>query len=231
MVTGMENNEEKQGKLWIPNRSKSSSFGDTVEEVVKAYSRFLEVRHSDHLKLFKNRLRTDPDAAKAEAVVFSWLRQQRCRPHVSESPGIGGADYLCMPESKASFLIEVTHLNKDAVERRSGWPNELSEVAHSFSMITPNLWSKARAKAFQLAEQDAPRVLAICSAHIGASALLGTLAAEWLMISEPRIEVPITLEGEPASTRTVTDLKNSSFLGLRTARSFPSAKVSPQSCS
>src|SRR5215510_13919075 len=140
----MENNKEPQTELWVPDQGRNISFGDTVEEVVNAYTLFLEVCHPNHLKLFKDRLRSDPDAAKAEAVVFLWLRWQRYEPHVAESPGSGGVDYLCMPKSKKPFLIEVTHLNRDAVARRSGWPDELSEVAHIFSMITPSLWSKTR---------------------------------------------------------------------------------------
>jgi hypothetical protein len=157
---GIENNKEPQTELWVHDRGRNISFGDTVDEVANAYSLFLEVCHPDHLKLFKNRLRSDPDAAKAEAVVFSWLRWQRYEPHVAESPGSGGVDYLCASESKKPFFIEVTHLNRDAVARQSEWPDELSEVARIFSMITPKLSSKTRAMASQLAEQGAPRILA-----------------------------------------------------------------------
>jgi hypothetical protein len=110
------------------------------------------------------------------------------------------------------LLVEVTSLNREAVERRSGWPDELSTRAGSFGMITPNLWSKAKAKAPQLADVDATRVLVVCLSHIGASALLGTLAAEWLMISEPKIEVPLAQIGVDAPPpRSVTDFRNAAF--------------------
>jgi hypothetical protein len=221
MIMRTENNEEPQAELWSPDQGRRSSAGDTVEDVVNAYLLFLEVRHPDHLKLFRDRLKMDPDAAKAEAVVFSWLRRERCCPRIAESPRTGGADYRCIPESKNPFLVEVTHLDRDAVKQRSGWPDQLSDIAHTFSMITPNLRSKTQAKVPQLAGQDAPRVLAICLAHVGASALLGTLAAEWLMISELRIEMPIALEGEPAPARTVTDLKKSAFFRLHEGAIVP----------
>lgn len=52
-----------------------------------------------------------------------------------------GLMHVCVPESNGPFLIEVTSLNRDAVEQRSGWPDQLDERAHAFSMITPNLWS------------------------------------------------------------------------------------------
>lgn len=218
-VEGMEDNE-KQARLWVPNADRGYS-GDSIQGLVKAYSLFLEVCFRDHLKSFEDRLGSDPDAANAEAVVFSWLRHQGHRPNLAESLSAGGGDYLCTPESRRPFLVEVTHLNKDAVEQRSGWPDELSEVARSFSQITPNLWSKARGKAPQLADHEGPRVLAICLAHIAASVLLGRLAAQWLMISEPKIEVPLALNGESKPARNVTDLKNAAFFKLQAGAIVP----------
>lgn len=190
-------------------------------EVVDAYSLFLEVQHPDHHKLFQRRLTTDPNAARAEAVVFSWLRSQRMKPEIAESPATGGVDYLCVPKLRPPFLIEVTVLNREAVERRSGWPDELSDRADAFSMITPNLWSKGRHKAPQLADKEVARVLAICLSHVGASALLGTKAAEWLMVSEPKIEWPIDFEGTSVPSRNVTDLRNAAFFRLEFNRIVP----------
>jgi hypothetical protein len=65
-------------------------------------------------------------------------------------------------------------------------------------MITPQLAGKAKRKARQLAtgQTDVPRVLAICLAHPGASALLSTLAAEWLMVPDLTMQVPIVGRGE-----------------------------------
>ena len=203
------------GRIWVPEDDDRWLSGDSIQEVVDAYSVFLEVRHPDHKKHFHDRLAADPDSAKAEAVVFSWLRLRGSNPQVAESPSTGGTDYLCVPESNGPFLIEVTSLNRDAVEQRSGWPDQLDERAHAFSMITPNLWSKARTKAPQLGNHAVPRVLAITLAHIGASALLGTLAAEWMMMSEPKIQVPIALSGQPGPTRTVSDLRKAAFIRLQ----------------
>lgn len=212
--------KEGEGGLWTPGHGAILP-GATIDEVTKSYVLFLEVRHPDHHKQFRARLAADPDAAKAEAVIFSWFRRQRLEPQVGESPAEGGADFLCVPESKQSLLVEVTALNREAVERRSGWPDELSTRAHSFGMITRNLWSKARAKATQLAEADVPRVLVVCLTHIGASALVGTLAAEWLMVSEPKIEVPLAERGELAPSRSVTDLKNAAFFRQEGDRIIP----------
>jgi|GEM_PF-855238 hypothetical protein len=214
----METKEPASG-LWTPEEGQISP-RSSVAEIVNAYSLFLEVCHPDHHKQFEARLQRNPDAARSEAVVFSWLRAQGYWPQVAESLGKGGMDFLCLPKSDDPFLIEVTSLNKEAVERRSGLPDELDEVARSFSMITPNLWSKSLHKAPQLSGYDFPRVLAICLTHVGASVLLGTLAAEWLMTSEPRIALPIAKE-EPSSTRNETDLKTAAFFEIHDGAIVP----------
>jgi hypothetical protein len=203
-------------KLWTPApRVLCAGIGD----VVKAYSLLLEIRHPDHHRAFQLRSASDPVAANAEAVVFSWLRSQGMEPSLSDAPGTGGPDYLCSPRSSSPFLIEVTSLDPDAASARSGWPNELSDRAQSFAMITPSLWSKAKGKASQLGGHEVARVLAICLTHVGAGALLGTLAAEWFMTSEPTISVAL---GRPISdVQEVTDLGKSAFLAVRDGRIVP----------
>jgi hypothetical protein len=173
----------------------------------------LEIRYPDHHKSFRDRLENDCHAAQAEAVMFSWLRSQQMMPTLADVPGAGGPDFFCSPDSAEPFLIEVTSLKTDAIEQRSGWPDELTQRADSFGMITPNLWSKTRAKARQLGDRPVGRVLAICLSHIGAGALLGTLAAEWSMTSEPKIVA--RLSAPLGSIQQVTDLRKAAFLGLR----------------
>lgn len=202
-------------ELWTPNEGMISLSPDRLDDVLKAYLSFLEVCYPEHKKHFEARLRNDPDAARSEAVVFSWLRAQGLRPQIAESPEKGGMDYICFSDTEGPFLIEVTSLKKEAVELRSGWPDELSEVARSFSMITPNLWSKTLDKAPQLGGHDFPRVLCISLIHVGASILVGTLAAEWLMASEPKIEVPVGLGVDDLPARNVTNLKKSAFFKIQ----------------
>jgi hypothetical protein len=80
-------------------------------------------------------------------------------------------------------------------------------------MITPNLWYKTKNKAAQLGGHEIARVHAICLTHIGADVLLGTLAAQWLMTSQPKLSVPI---GVPITTiGEITDLSKSAFLSIR----------------
>jgi len=197
--------------------------GDSLKDVAQAYSVFLEVCATGHHKAFLNRLKSDPEAAKAEAAVFSWLRAKTLVPNINEIAGKGGIDYLCSPNG-IPFLLEVTCLSKAAVIDKSGWPDSLDEVAHSFSMITPQLAGKGKSKAPQLSTGQAgiPRVLAICLAHPGASAMLGTLAAQWSMVSDPKIQAPIVAQGtELGPTRLVSDLKRAVFFGPRDAVIVP----------
>lgn len=205
--------KEGEDGLWTPGQPPHLP-GATIEEVTKSYANLLDVYHHNHHRLFIARLAANPDAAKAEAVVFSWLRQRRLEPQVAESPSVGGPDCLCVPNGGQPLLVEVTALNREAVGRRSGWPDELSTSAHSFGMITPNLWSKARGKAPQFRAADVPRVLIVCLTHVGAGALLGTLAAEWLMMSELKLVWSLAEHGEPVPSESVTDLKNAAFLRL-----------------
>jgi hypothetical protein len=213
----MTDTDEEQRQLWGPDRRRN--IDGTIDEVVEAYSLLLEVCYKDLLKPFQERLRNAPDAARAEAVVFSWLRSQQFSPIPAETASSGGVDCLCMPDSGDQFIVEVTSLKRNAVELRSGWPDELNDRAASFGMITPNLWSKARHKTAQLAGNDVARILAICLAHVGASALLGPLAAEWLMTSEPKISMPIG--AHKGQTRQVTDLRKSAFIAVQDGNIVP----------
>jgi hypothetical protein len=196
--------DENAPKLWTPS---APVLGASVSEIVKAYSLFLEVRYPAHHRAFGLRSATDSNAANAEAVMFSWLRSQSLSPTLADDPGYGGPDFLCSPPRAAPFLLEVTSLKPDTVAERSGWPDELSDRAHSFAMITPSLWSKTRNKAYQLGGHQIARILAVCLTHVRAGALLGALAAEWLMTSDPKLSVPV---GAPMSAvREVTDLRKS----------------------
>ena len=192
--------------LWTPGQSFDPNV--SVEAVLESYSVFLETFHRDRWELFKHLLQNDRDAALAEAVVFSWMQHERLNPDVAENPSTGGVDFRCTPRGASPFLLEATSLNSKAVTDRSGWPDHLDGVARSFGMITPNLWSKARKKAGQLAGAPEPRVLAVCSTHVGADVLLGTIAAEWLMTSEPKIAVG-------ATTVSVTDLRKAAFFRVQ----------------
>jgi hypothetical protein len=202
--------------LWAPETHFDFQ-GDTLQDVTTAYSVFLEVCAASRHKAFVDRLAADPDAARSEAAMFSWLWARKLAPSINETATQGGMDFLCS-SADIPFLVEVTGLSKAAVVNKSGWPDTLDEIAQTFSMITAQLAGKGQHKSRQLSTGQAsiPCVLAICLAHPGASALLSTMAAEWLMVSDPKIKVPIVAQGTAlGQTRLVTDLKRSVFFGPR----------------
>lgn len=184
--------------------------GDTVDDIVEYYYRYL-ARNRDlaaHFAQFKKRLNSDPQAAAAEAVVFSLLRAEKLHPELFEDVSIGGPDFRCVSSPDASFLVEVTSLDSAVVSRRSGLPTTtVPEGAGAFSLITDKLLSAAKNKAPQLGRYQLPGVLAIISDHAFASNLLDRLAAEYLMTSAPQFNVP--LDGRP--TYTTTDLRHAVF--------------------
>jgi hypothetical protein len=184
---------------------------------VQAYLNYLLLRAPEQHNLFRGRLKNNPDGASAEAAVFSWLRAEKLSPSVNEKPGQTGADFKCLPTGHNPFLVEVTCLNSIAVTNQSHWldKTKLDEVAHHLNLITPQLAVKADDKTRQLsaAATGNPGVLAICLVHPIASILLSTLAAKWLLASEPTIRIPISASGERvAPAQTVTDLRHSVFL-------------------
>jgi len=209
-------------KLWKPETHFDSQ-GDILQDVTTAYSVFLEVCAASRYKAFVDRLAADPDAARSEAAMSSWLRARRVAPSINETDTEGGMDFLCL-SADSPLLVEVTCLNKAAVVNKSGWPDTLDEIAQTFTMITAQLAGKGQHKARQLSTGQAgiPCVLVICLAHPGASALLSTMAAEWLTVSDPKIKVPIVAQGtELGQARLVTDLKRSVFFGPRDGAIVP----------
>jgi hypothetical protein len=194
-----------------------SRIGATVDQVVEAYSLFLEVSSPPHRALFNNRLKNDHDAARSEAVMFSWLRSRGFHPEIAENLDSGGVDFSCCSHSEPPFLVEVTKLDKNAVESRSGLPDEIGDKPSFFSMVTSQLWSKTKHKAAQLGNAKVPRLLAVCLLHSGADILLGTLAAEWLMTAEPTISAPIG----SSETENVTNLKKAAFIQIRDGQVVP----------
>jgi hypothetical protein len=211
-------------QLWTPEPCGFTWEGDTLDEITQAYSLFLEVCHPAHLVAFKERLTAEPAAARAEAAVFSWLSSARLAPALNEDRSRGGMDFLCLPGQTDSFLLEVTSLRKEAITAKSGWPEQLTEEAAAFSMVTPQISRSIQHKMPQLAASPASvaRVLAICLSHPGASALLSTLAAEWVITSPPALRSVIPKDGAPAGDpQMVTNLKQSAFFCIKEGRIEP----------
>jgi hypothetical protein len=184
--------------------------GDTVNELVEFYYRYLGRNGGleAHFDLFKNRYKSDPKAAIAEAVVFSLLWAEGLQPELFEDVSKGGPDFCIKSSPSETFLVEVTSLDSAMVSKRSGLPSSITRHGGgAFGLITDRLLSEAKNKAPQLGLHHLPGVLAITSDHAFASILLDGLAAEYLMTSAPQFNAP--LDGRP--TFTSTDLRHSVF--------------------
>jgi hypothetical protein len=185
--------------------------GDTLQDVLENYRCYLSRNRdlADHCTQFMKRESSDPKAAEAEAIVFSWLRAEKLTPQIFEDAGKGGPDFCCNPDTSSSFLVEATSLDSEMVAERSSLPAQITGPGGgAYSLITEKLKAKAQGKARQLSGHGLPTVLAIVSDHACASILLDELAAEYLMTSAPQINVPV---GGGRPTYMSTDLRHSVF--------------------
>jgi hypothetical protein len=208
------NSDERKQRAW----RRFLGYAAKPDEVVESFVEYIRAESPTNLKSFQDRRRADPEAAMAEAIVFGMLQQLRLNPTIADEPGIGGGDFLCKyrpiifgDNGSWPLIVEATTLEPTAVERNSGWRNEVPDAITGgpFSMITERITARASSKVRQLSRHEMPRVLAIVSSHIGADALLSSiLAAESVLVSDRKISQPIG--GGKASV--ITDLAASAFL-------------------
>ena len=188
----------------------------STTEIIESYKTFLEVKCPTHYKSYCTRLKNKPESAKAEAVTFSILRSNFNEVKLAEDISTGGPDFSCS-SNDVEFIVEVTCIETESVVIQSGWKNKVSpapnKTAFSFRMITCKLRRIVSSKAAQLSGNNIPTLLIITSEHLGADFLLGPRAAEILLTSDIKIEVPI---GKPINKVGLsTDLKNSVFFRFK----------------
>jgi len=182
----------------------------SITEVIESYQCFLEIKYPGHFQHYCNRLKKNPESARAEAIIFCFLRSIFPDVTLAEDISTGGVDFLCK-SGDIEFIVEVTCIEAEAVAAQSGWKNEVAENCSggSFGMITHMLRTKASTKAVQLSGHDFPRILSITCEHVAADVLLGRHGAETLLTSDAKIEVLI---GNAISDiKLITDLKDSVF--------------------
>jgi hypothetical protein len=217
----------------LRNSSTRHIAGDSLRDVVECYRSYLGRNRdlANHCIQFLKREKSDPKAAQAEAVVFSWLRAEKLGPRLFEDAGTGGPDFCATPVGTDFFLVETTSLDSEMVAERSGLAAEITGPGGgAFALITEKLKAKAQGKARQLSGHGLPTVLAICSDHAFASILMDKLPAEYMLTSAPQINVPIGGGREYMTT----SLKDSVFhrpTGLLDASGAPIIKSSLRSIS
>ena len=90
----------------------------TVSNLVDEFKHFLDVNHPEHSNAFSQR---HPEAARAEAVIFSFFKQNGYDIRVEETPYVGGVDFRVLTEN-SEFVVEVTSISQNTVTERSGVP-------------------------------------------------------------------------------------------------------------
>ncbi len=186
--------------------------GDSLSRIAEAHSDYLLLKHPAFHHKFQRLLEADPEAATAEAAVFSILKTYfRAEPEPADEPGTGGVDFVCRKDEEDMCVVEVTSLKPEAVAEKSGIPAIADDDGGAFRMTTHQLFSTVCGKADQLADYPCPRVLAITSTHFASSFLMGTQGAEYLLTSEPSLTFPVGVPGAPV--RMTTNLRSSAFFG------------------
>jgi hypothetical protein len=185
----------------------------SIDEVIKSYVAWLEVKAPEHRAAYVRRLRDEREGAQAEAITFALLRVKRRNPTPAGVVGIGGVDFLCKPDGRPEFVVEVTALSRDVVTAKSGLAGPQSENrVGSFSMITTTLMREAVNKATQMANYPMARVLVLASSHPDASLLMSARAAEELLTGTTVISM--RLGDVTAKPELVAKLQNSVFFRM-----------------
>jgi len=194
-----------------------------IEGMLDSYWEYLRRRYPKNSERFAHARHASPESATAEAITFGILQSLSLSPEVNESMGKGGADFLCTgshlspalrrmveasPENR--FLVEVSSLDPEAVTERTNIPNEFPEPfsGGAFGLLTQAVCNTAKDKDKQLQDCGMPAVVAIASAHHGIGALFNKAAAQWCLVSDPQMTIPLN---DPEGGRQTTNLRNSLF--------------------
>ena len=183
----------------------------TIAEVLRSYKDFLRAKHPVELMLLENREKGSPRGVRAEAVMFAYLQSRRLQPALIEDPTTGTPDYVCN-HGGSSFFVEVTSVDDDTADKRSGFNSEkiYETQVQWFDMITKTLSNKVYKKQRQLSHHAAPGVLAILTEHPLGNFFFGPHGALQLLVGETGISVEVS--DSPVDPVEATTLKNSAFV-------------------
>ena len=185
----------------------------TTTDLINRYQSYLDTECPDRIKSYHKLLNTQPASAKAEAVSFSFFDTKVDEVRIEETSESGGVDFRCKIDN-SDFVVEVTHLEAEAVVRESGVKNEFPTKSSvgSHGWITPLLRKKVSSKASQMSGYNCPRILVITSDHQDAMSLMSSrIAAEFLLTSDTKISIPDPRLDPKPSLGLETSLEESVF--------------------
>ena len=186
----------------------------TVSNLVDEFKHFLDVNHPEHSNAFNQR---HPEAARAEAVVFSFFKQNGYDIRVEETP-LGGVDFRVLTEN-SEFVVEVTSIRQQTFTKKSGVPPTLTpgEGYHSDPYtIAYQIREEAREKEAQMSGYNCPAILVITSEHPKYADILKDKVTEFnprmFMTGAPEIEMEYNTETHASRiVGNATRLKESLF--------------------
>ena len=189
------------------------------EDLVENYENVLNVNYPEHVKRFRKQLRAEPESARAEAVVFSFLKENTTDVKVEEHLVKGGVDFRCQKDD-SEFVVEVTCLTRESVSCASGLSDEVPQprTVGSYERIPQRLMQEAVNKASQMSGYNCPRVLIITSEHLHADLVFDSLSASYLLTGKPLIAIH--------SPILITELKESVFFRLNKKGELESCRKS-----
>ncbi len=187
---------------------------------VSLYVDYLRKHFPDHHRPFSTRMISAPESARAEAALFTFLREHCTKVEPHEIPGLGGVDFICTTDDY-QFLVEVTALEEDSVARASGWSKEVPAEggAFSFENVTAKIRQKVSNKAAQFRDSPLPRILVIATSHHAGNVLLGRYAAQASLLSDTSITIPV--DNPTGHSSLTTDLQESVFIRPEQGRIVP----------
>jgi hypothetical protein len=182
----------------------------SITDIFENYKSYIESNSPVHFAGLCKRVKNNPESARAEAVIFSMLYSNGLTVENHEDPSHGGPDFICRSNAY-NFFVEVSCLQINSVVKSSSIPNEAlkKSAAFTYNLITNLLRSKASSKVKQLSSKKLPRILAITTEHSSADILMGSMAAESLLVSDQKIAV--TLNQSESAFELFSDLKESVF--------------------
>jgi len=170
----------------------------TTGTLIDSYADYLYAKQRKLWRHFTSRPR---EAKLAEAAVFRVLQYCGVKPEVADDNG--GPDFLC---AQGQFMAEATAFTSQKVTGDTWLADEVAgtKAGQAFGLLTKQIATKADQKHYQFSTLRKPGVLAIASAHVGASLVLDNYAAQCLLTSEP-----IGLESREMTS---VDFSQSAFL-------------------
>ena len=185
----------------------------TVYDLLDEYKDFLE--GTDRLESFEGLCCAEPEAARAEAVAYSFFKWHGYNIQVEETPNEGGVDFRIQAES-TDFIVEVTSIRREIYTEHSGMSERIipGRVGSVSPYKVPHLIrSEVSGKARQMSGYDCPRILVITCEHPEYANFLNKKEAfgpAGLLTSPPKISIP--------SRKNVTYLEDSLFFRFQNDR-------------